>query len=282
MTVPVTINCAAVRRHFRRVAATYAKADFLAREVDARMQSCLDYLRLQPELIADIGCGPACSRAGLQARYPGARYVGLDREAAMLLAAPSPGITQPAHFLAAEAENLPLRAGTVDLLWSNLLLPWLANPFLFFQEARRVLKTGGLFMFSTLGPDTLKELRGAFQDAYTHTQEFQDMHHLGDMLLEAGFADPVMEMEFLTLTYPDLETLLGELRAAGATRATHGGTPGLSGRRMLRELERHYETLRQDDGKLPVTLEILYGNAWQAPPRNAEDGRAIVQFFKSI
>ncbi|MDR3352743.1 MAG: methyltransferase domain-containing protein [Zoogloeaceae bacterium] len=258
------INPVAVRRHFRRVAATYAEADFLAREVDARLQSRLEYLRLAPEVIVDLGCGPALSRLGLLARYPGARYVGLDQEAAMF--APAAQSASPAHFLAASAERLPLRAGVAGLVWSNLLLPWLADPFVFFQEVRRVLAEGGLFMFSALGPDTLKELRGSFPDGHAHTQEFQDMHHLGDMLLEAGLADPVLEMEILTLTYPDLETLLAELRAAGATRAMRGGPPGLSGKAFLRGLKTHYESLRRE-GRLPVTMEILYGHAWQAAPR---------------
>lgn len=275
-----------VRHNFRRAAPGYARADFLAREIDGRMQERLDYVRLTPEWIVDLGCGPGLSLPGLQQRYPAARCLGLDQEIAMLPGAARPqgwrrwlrgGREREPAYVAGDACCLPLRSRSADLVWSNLLLPWLEEPRPLFREALRSLKVGGLLMFSTLGPDTLKELRAGFRDGYAHTQRFADMHDLGDMLVETGFADPVVDMEVITLTYPDLPALLADLRAAGATCAMRDRRRGLAGRGLLQGLEHHFESLRRD-GRLPVTFEIIYGHAWRPEPRQIEDGRSIIRF----
>lgn len=275
-----------VRCNFRRVATTYAQADFLAREVDGRMQERLDYVRLTPEWIADLGCGPGLSLPGLQQRYPQAGCLGLDQEPSMLPhARPAEGwrrwfgagTRNRDSYLAADANRLPLRSNTLDLAWSNLLLPWLEEPRPFFKETLRTLKVGGLLMFSTFGPDTLKELRSAFRDGYAHTQRFADMHDLGDMLLESGFADPVVDMEVLTLTYEQVDNLVADLRASGAGCAMQDRRRGLAGRGLKTALWAHYETLRRD-GRLPATFEIIYGHAWKPEPRQLADGRAIIRF----
>jgi malonyl-CoA O-methyltransferase len=130
-------------------------------------------------------------------------------------------------------------------------------------------------MFSTLGPDSLKELRGAFADGYAHTQRFIDMHDLGDMLVACGFADPVMDMEVLTLTYDDFDDLLGELRAAGSGCAMKARRHGLTGRQAWARARAAYEDLRSA-GKLPATFEVVYGHAWKAQRKQTADGRAIV------
>ena len=115
---------------------------------------------------------------------------------------------------------MALRAGAIDLLWSNLALQWVNDPLNAFAEFRRVLAPGGLLMFSTFGPDTLKELREAYRgtDAHTHVNRFVDLHDLGDMLVQSGFADPVMDMEHLTLTYTDVRALMRDLKAIGYTQ----------------------------------------------------------------
>lgn len=286
--MPGFVDLERVRRNFRRAAPGYGEADVLAREVDARMQERLDYVRLEPECIVDLGCGPGLSFSGLQRRYPAARCVGLDQEAAML-----PGVsevrgwrrflaggrTRSLAYVVGDATRLPLRSRSVDLVWSNLLLPWLEAPQPLFREALRSLKIGGLLMFSSLGPDTLKELRAGFGDGYAHTQRFADMHDLGDMLVEAGFADPVVDMEVITFTYADLPALLADLRAAGATCAMRDRRRGLAGRGLWQGLQRHYEGLRCA-GRLPATFEIIYGHAWKPAPRQLEDGRSIIHFAR--
>ena len=276
-----------VGRRFSRAAANYDQADFLVREVDRRMQERLDYVNIQPARIVDLGCSRGGSFAGLAARYPQAQLVGLDISAAMLLAGRAPragwqrwlgrGRQNEVQRLAADAVKLPLKSQSTAIVWSNLLLHWLDDPLPALAEAHRVLEVGGLIMFSTLGPDSLKELRSAFADGYAHTQRFIDMHDFGDMLVGCGFADPVMDMEVLTLTYDSLDEMLGDLRAAGSGCAMKARRHGLTGRQSWARARAAYERLRRD-GKLPATFEVVYGHAWKAAPKQAADGRAIIRF----
>lgn len=276
-----------VGRRFSRVAATYEQADFLVREVDRRMQERLDYVKIDPQRILDLGCSRGGSFAGLAARYPAAELLGLDISPAMLRPGQRArpgwqrwlglGRQNGAQRLAGDAAKLPLKSLSTAAVWSNLLLHWLDDPLPALAEAHRVLEVGGLIMFSTLGPDTLKELRSAFADGYAHTQRFIDMHDLGDMLVGCGFADPVMDMEVLTLTYDRFDDLLGELRAAGSGCAMKARRHGLTGRQAWAQARAAYEGLRSN-GKLPASFEIVYGHAWKVPPRQAADGRAIIRF----
>lgn len=279
-----------VARRFSRAAAGYGEGDFLVREIDRRMQERLDYVTLQPERIIDLGCSRGGSFAGLTARYPTAELIGVDLVPAML-ASPDKASggwrrwlnlgrqTGPLR-LAADAAQVPLIPGCANLLWSNLLLHWLDNPLPVFAEAHRLLDVDGLLMFSTFGPDTLKELRAAFADGHDHTQRFIDMHDLGDMLLGCGFADPVMDMEVITLTYSDLEGLFADLRASGGTCAMTSRNHGLSGRHGWASARATYEAMRHA-GRLPATFEVVYGHAWKAAPKKLADGRAIVRFERA-
>lgn len=276
-----------VGRRFARVAATYPEGDFFAREIDRRMQERLDFVNLAPKRILDLGCSRGGSFSGLMARYPTAELIGLDVAPAMLAAGRTPragwqrwlGIGKNAEpmRLAADASNLPLKSRSTAMVWSNLLLHWLDDPIPALAEAHRVLEIGGLLMFSTLGPDTLKELRTAFADGYAHTQRFADMHDLGDMLVGCGFADPVMDMEVITLTYDDLDAMFAELRAAGSSCAMKARRHGMTGRKSWESGKAAYEAMRKD-GKLPATFEVIYGHAWKAEPKKTPDGRAIVRF----
>ncbi|MBL0353014.1 MAG: methyltransferase domain-containing protein [Candidatus Dechloromonas phosphoritropha] len=279
-----------VGRRFSRAAANYDQADFLVREIDRRMQERLDYVNIQPARIVDLGCSRGGSFAGLAARYPQAQLVGLDISPAMLQAGQVPrpgwqrwlgrGRQNEAQRLAADAVKLPLKSQSTAIVWSNLLLHWLDDPLPALAEAHRVLEVGGLIMFSTLGPDSLKELRSAFADGYAHTQRFIDMHDFGDMLVGCGFADPVMDMEVLTLTYDKFDDLLGDLRAAGSGCAMKARRHGLTGRQSWARARAAYERLRRA-GKLPATFEVVYGHAWKVAPKQAADGRAIIRFEAS-
>jgi malonyl-CoA O-methyltransferase len=187
------------------------------------------------------------------------------------------GIGAAPSLVCADAERLPFAAGSVDLVFSNLALQW-CDPARAFGEAARVLRVGGLLIFSTLGPDTLKEMRAAFAaaDPEPHVNTFVDMHDLGDALVHAGFADPVMEMEILTLEYDSLDRLVADVRGIGASNALPGRSRGLGGRGRWKRAEAAYERFRRD-GILPATYEVVYGHAWKAQPRTAPDGRSIVQ-----
>ncbi len=281
------IDPAQVRRRFARAAAGYGQADFFAREIDRRMQERLDYVRIEPRRIVDLGCSRGASLPGLRARYPDALAVGVDLVPEMLAGlatARSPwprwlkfGREAGPAFVAADALRLPLRPACAGLVWSNLLLHWLDDPLPLLAEAHRVLEVGGLLMFSTLGPDTFKELRTAFADGYAHTQRTIDMHDLGDMLVATGFADPVMDMEVVRLTYDSFDAMLAELRAAGSSCAMKARRHGLTGKAAWAAARAAYEA-RRVEGKLPATFEVVYGHAWKAAPRQAPDGRAIVRF----
>ena len=250
------------------------------------MQERLDFVRIQPHRIFDLGCSRGASFAGLIARYPDAETYGVDFAHEMLRNERS--VAPPwfkwfgqrrsgTKFMAADVTSLPVRTATAGLVWSNLLLHWLDKPESFFSEIHRVLEVGGLLMFSALGPDSLKELRWAFGDGPPRTLRFLDMHDIGDMLVAAGFADPVMDMEIITLTYDTFDDLLRECRASGSFCAMNSRAKGLVGRGYWAAARERYESLRRD-GKLPATLEVVYGHAWKPQPKALSDGRAIIRF----
>lgn len=258
-------------RSFADLAAGYAGHDFLVREIDGRMQERLDIVRLSPQRIVDVGCSCGGSLAVLRQRYPEAQCIGIDREAGML------DRVQDAYALQADAAKLPLDSASVGLVWSNLLLHWLTDVAAFFAETHRILQEGGLFMFSTLGPDTLKELCAAFPDGYAHTQRFVDMHDLGDLLLASGFADPVMDREDLTLHYDHFTRLLEELRYGSAACNVAQRRRGLAGAAFWRQVEAAYP---QRNGQWPVTFEVIYGHAWKLPTAQKETEERLLRFYR--
>ena len=266
-----------VRRNFSRAAAGYDDVAVLQREIGSRMLERLDYVKIAPQRVLDLGCGTGASLLALGERYPKALVLGADFSEAMLGAARGQRSQlhwllpfmrkRQAALLAADAQSLPFKAGTFDLLWSNLMLHWLDDPLPVFREMQRTLNVGGLLMFSTFGPDTLKELRASFAD----------MHDYGDMLLECGFSDPVMDAEVLTVTYASFDDLLRDLRQGGASCAMADRRRGLSGRSLWQAARATYEQ-RRHDGRLPATFEVVYGHAWKEPAKTTADGSAIVRF----
>lgn len=275
----------AARRAFERAAERYDDSAVLHREIGNRLLEHLEPMRIEPARLLDLGCGTGAFFGSLAKRFPRAEIVGLDLAQNMLLKArrKTPwwrralGARSP-RLACADAERLPLAAGCVDFIFSNLALQWCrAEPL--FAEAARALSSGGLFLFSSFGPDTLKELRAAFAatDTARHVHTFVDMHDLGDALVQAGFADPVMEMEIVTLEYSTAEALARDLRAVGATNAHPGRRYGLFGARGWKHMVAHYETQRRN-GALPATYEVIYGHAWRAAPKRTADGRQVIDF----
>lgn len=179
-----------------------------------------------------------------------------------------------AELICADAEALPIADASVDFVLSSLTLQW-CDPQIVAREVARVLRAEGLFMFTTFGPDTLKELRTAFRDVdgHAHVNTFVDMHDIGDMLVEAGFADPVMDQEVITLTYADLKMMLRELKGIGAHNVMPDRPAGLMGRQRWQRMLDAYEAFRKDD-RLPATYEVVYGHAWmpEFAKRKTTDG----------
>jgi len=299
MPDPISLDKRRIRRNFERAASSYDSGGPLSTEVCARMLARLDLVRLAPERILDVGSGTGTASRALARRYPKARVCALDLSLPALRLQRRSGFWSRASRLAlrgnlatscvcADFERLPFADGGIDLAVSNLALHWSNAPDAVLTELQRALRGGGLLMFSTLGPDTLKELARASADARgrspVHT--FMDMHDLGDMLIRSGFADPVMDMEYITLTYERVGDLFRDLRASGAL-STRVDNIGLRTPRWRERLIQGYELLRREE-RLPATFEVVYGHAWKPEAGKSvgargltADGRAIVRFKRS-
>jgi malonyl-CoA O-methyltransferase len=264
MSDPFALDRARIRASFDAAAASYDEVAVLQREIRSRLLERLGEVKLDPAIVLDAGCGTGHAARALSGRYRGTRVIALDIAPAMLGEArrQRSWFRRP-DLVCADAAALPLPARSVGLVFSNLMLQWCDEPDRMFTEFHRVLRPGGLLTFTTFGPDTLKELRSAWAraDGHTHVSRFIDMHELGDALVRAGFADPVMDGEHFTLTYPSVRALMRELKAMGAHNATAGRSRGLTGRGRLAAVEAAYEKLRTDE-RLPSTWEVIYGHAW--------------------
>lgn len=283
------LDKARVRASFDRAARSYDAAAVLQKEVRARMLERLDYIRLAPRNILDAGAGTGHAARALAERYQGSHVVALDIALGMLrlTAAAEPWwrrfATRRQSALCADIESLPLKPASMDLVWSNLAIQWCNDLDRAFVEMARVLRPEGLLMFSTFGPDTLKELREASMadPEHVHVSRFIDMHDIGDALVRAGFSAPVMDVEHFVLTYDDVLAVMRDLKAIGAHNAALGRRRGLEGKGFLRRLTERYERFR-DNGKLPATFEVVYGHAWKAelPPATLPDGARVVQLHR--
>jgi len=289
------LDFAEVRRAFDHAAASYDAHAVLQREVCDRLLERLDYMTLQPDRVLDVGTGTGYGLAHLRARYAEAELCALDIAPAMLSAARArlrqptwaqralqlftPNASPLTHLVCADMERLPLTANSLNLVWSSLALQWAGDLDATLKAFHHALAPGGLLMFATFGPDTLKELRTAFAaiDDAPHVNHFVDLHDIGDMLVNAGFASPVMEMEMLTLTYADLKTLMRDLKGIGAHNAAASRRRGLLGKSAWGRLEQAYENHRLE-GRLPATFEVIYGHAWAGDKTRREDGRQVIQF----
>ena len=253
-----------LRAAFERAAHAYDAAAVLQREVGVRLLERLELTTLKPSRVLDLGCGTGNHLPALHRRYPKAQVLGADFAMNMLaVARRSQGWFRRVPLVCADALRLPFAAGSFDLVYCNLMLQWCDDLDLALAEARRVVAPHGLLLFTTFGPDTLKELRAAWRevDGFIHVNRFIDMHDIGDALIRAGFAEPVMDVEQLTLTYADVRALMRDLKSIGAHNVTAGRPRALGGRARLRKLAAAYEPFRQD-GRLPASYEVVYGTAW--------------------
>lgn len=278
-----------VRASFNRAANTYDAAAVLQKRVREEMLSRLDLVNIKPKAILDGGCGTGHGSFALQKRFSNANIVSLDLAFNMLqqtklqrpwLQKCLQKMLHHQHLLCADIENLPIASNSMGLVWSNLAIQWCNDLDGAFSELARVLQPEGLLMFSTFGPDTLKELRAATTNGHTHVSRFIDMHDIGDALIRAGFNTPVLDVEHYTLTYDDVKSVMTDLKSIGAHNATAGRARGLQGRGFLQNLVQNYEQFRVA-GKLPATFEVVYGHAWKAEAKpQLDDGYAPITFKK--
>jgi malonyl-CoA O-methyltransferase len=270
---------ATVRKQFDRRADRFGVHDALVREVGRRLVERLQYIRLAPQRAVDVGCGSGWALEALSKRYPAAAVGGVDLSEAMLGRRDAGWRTRlgkwmggkSPFFAVADAARLPFADGSIDLVFSNLMLHWHPEPHIVFPEWKRVLQVGGLLLFSCFGPDTLKELRAACGGTLPHARPvpFIDMHDFGDMMVASGLENPVMDAEVLTLTYRSPQDLLREVRALGGNpRDDREGT--LPSGRQARSLLDALGAQAGDDGVIRLTFEVAYGHAWKPAPRSAE------------
>lgn len=290
-------------RRVRRLFASpqrVTESNFLRREIAGRMHERLSLVKIKPLRVLDAGCGEGADLPVLQEQYAEAHVLGMDGAPAMLATASNrqtsamssmnrlltkwlpakigAGIAPHSGLLCGDFAQVPLKTGSMDLLWSNLALHWHPQPDRVFAEWRRVLRVEGLLMFSCFGPDTFKEIRAAFApvDAASHALSFVDMHDFGDMLMNAGFSTPVMDMETITVTYDSVHKLMADVRA-------WGGNPlltrrqGLLGRRDWQAVTESLERNRRADGKIPLSFEVIYGHAFRPASRTTGSGEAIIR-----
>jgi malonyl-CoA O-methyltransferase len=260
-----------VRASFDRASASYEAAAVLQARVADELLSRLDPFKFAPGVVLDLGAGTGRMTSALKQRYRRALVVALDLAPGMLREARRhQHLFRRFERVCGDAMRLPFADASVDVVVSSLMLQWCDPPDRAFAEVRRVLKPGGLFAFSTFGPDTLKELRSAWAkaDGYNHVNHFIDMHDVGDALVRAGLMEPVLDVDRMQLTYPDALALMRDLKAIGAHNVTAGRPRALVGRSRLRQMQNAYEAFRRD-GRLPASYEVVYGVTWGAAGRPA-------------
>lgn len=261
----------------------YDQVALLQQEVCKRLLERLEYINTEPRMILDIGAGTGQGSMGLARQYPRADIIALDLAENMLLKMRQKiehkGMrkklthwfgafkkTQPNRcyqFICADAEQLPLKDASVDLIFSNLTIQWCEDLPVLLHEFRRILSPGGLLLFTTFGPETLKELRASWSEVShkVHVNQFTDMHDLGDALYSVQAENPVIDSERIIVNYSSVKDILMDLKAVGAQNQNYGREKALTGKNRLKSMYQAYEQFRTEAG-YPLTYEVLYGHAW--------------------
>lgn len=254
-----------MRAAFNRAAGMYDQVAELQRIVGERLFEHLRPVRLRPQMVADIGAGTGLSLHALERQYRQSQILAIDIADEMLKQArhKASRFFSRQRFVCGDAEQLPLRDNSIDLLFSNLTLQWCNNPEQTYREFARALAPGGLLLFSTFGPDTLIELRQSFAkaDGHSHVNTFVDMHDIGDALIHLGFSDVVVDAERIICTYKDVRSLMRDLKSLGAHNVTRERGRGLTGKKVIQKMIEQYESYRKE-GVLPASYEIIYAHAW--------------------
>ena len=254
-----------IAESFSRAAKTYDAFAFLQKEVASRTFERLSYMNVKPKKILDAGCGTGLCSRQLRDDFSRAKICAVDLAPGMIeLAKTDQKTFKKIDYQVADIDSLPYEDNTFDIVFSSLTIQWVPNLGKTFSELNRVLKPGGLIIFSTLGPDTLYELKESWQsvDAKTHVNEFIDMHIVGDAVFNSNFENVVMDRDVITLTYQTMKGLMKDLKSIGAHNINDDRPKGMMGKTQYKKLENAYERFRKD-GVLPATYEVIYGHAWK-------------------
>lgn len=264
----------AIRLSFNRAASSYDHHAVLQREIESRLLERIEFRRHEPAIVLDLGCGTGTASRTLAGQFPLAGVIALDWAPAMLTKAgiktgPESVSLDGLNPLCADMHSLPLAARSIDLIFSNLALQWSYDIPAVFREFRRIMKADAMLVFTCFGPDTLHELKQSWRaaDDLPHVNDYPDMHDIGDELLAAGFREPVMDAERLTLEYPDVMSLMRELKGIGAHNVASERLNGLTGKSRLQSMLQAYEQFRRGD-RYPASYEIIYGTAFA--PRDGQ------------
>lgn len=264
-----------ISKAFNQHANEYELAAKVQQEIGRRLLERLHYLKMSPQRILDLGCGPGFFSRELALLYPKAQIVGLDLAESMLIQARKKhSWRRKWSLVAADMKNLPFATGAFDLVFANQVIHWGDSLPHVFRELNRVMKANGCLMFTTLGPDTFKELKNAWStvNAYAHVNEFPDMHDVGDCLMSEHFLEPVVDMELLAVHYETLPKLLKSLKAQGVKNINSARNQGLTGKASWKLFVQNYSEMQTDTRKYPLTYEVVYGHAWKGEQRKTGQG----------
>lgn len=255
-----------ISKTFNKHATEYDKAAKIQYEIGSRLFERLDYLKISPRHILDLGCGTGFFTQQLKKKYPNAVVIGVDLAYLMLAEArKKQRLWRRWPLLNADMQSLPFATGTFDLIFANQVIHWATSSNLVMSELNRVMNINGCLMFSTLGPDTFKELKAAWNnvDEFAHANIFSDMHDIGDVLLKERFVDPVVDMEMITAHYSSVLDLVKGLKAQGVRNINLQRNPGMTGKNTWKKFELAYQAYSTDNKKIPLTYEVIYGHAWR-------------------
>lgn len=273
----LTINNKNARNTLNRKVGKLHQLEFIFDELARRIVSRLDYIKLDPKSVLDCGSGLGFDRELLMNKYPNAKFFELDSSIELLR------LNKPAkkwlskiftdkskrNLICADAYNLPIANGSINFCYSNMLLPYISEIPDFIKEMRRVLALGGSFCISGLGVDSFKELRALGLSTY----RFPDMHDIGDMLVDAGFSNPVVDTEYLNLDYDDLRTLLSDIRLIGC------GAANDPTRQKFLSKEKYAEILSKNSLPHKLTLEIFVAHGWKDQHKiDLPQGHSMINF----
>ncbi len=260
-------------RHLDAAAARFDEHAFVHGVTRDGLFARIEPMTIRARHVLDLGSATGASVEALRKRFPKARVHALDRSRRMLKRQRGGWLRKPSR-IQADARKLPFADNSIDVVFANLLLPFIDGIDQVFSEVSRVLADGGLFAFSSLGPDSFAELRRAWAavDTAEHVARFNDMHDIGDLLVRAGLRDPVLDVDWLKVSYRKADTLFADLAATGARNTLRDRPNGLMGRRRF---EAFVGNLFPDERPLELELELVYGHAFGGAPMQARGPIAI-------